>query len=122
MSTLTGEEQIHGILSSDSTIVGQFSEPESLAASLTADQTLTASLSSSHTIIGSLSCEGSLIGHLEKSNGGVDVYTGEYEITPGEEEIVLNTNDKLLTRGITIAAIPSNYGLITWNGTTLTIS
>lgn len=122
MSTLTCEEQISGSLSSPATIVGTLTEEGSLSGNLSADQTLTASLSSSHSITGSLSCDGTLIGHLEKSNGGVDVYTGEYEITPGEEEVVLNTSDKLLTQRITIAAIPSNYGLVSWNGTTLTIS
>ena len=50
------------------------------------------------------------------------VYTGETNITPSTSEQVLNTADKVVTRNIVINPIPSNYGLITWNGSTLTVS
>lgn len=50
------------------------------------------------------------------------VYTGETVITPSTTEQVLNTADKVVTRNIVINPIPSNYGLITWNGSTLTVS
>lgn len=50
------------------------------------------------------------------------VYTGETNITPSTSEQVLNTTDKVVTRNIVINPIPSNYGLITWNGSTLTVS
>lgn len=49
-------------------------------------------------------------------------YSGEYEITPTEETQVLETKEKYLTDNITVNPIPSNYGLITWNGATLTVS
>ncbi len=49
-------------------------------------------------------------------------YTGEYEITPGEEAQVLSTSDRTLRENITINPIPSNYGLITWDGTKITVS
>jgi len=49
-------------------------------------------------------------------------YTGETVITPSTTEQVLNTADKVVTRNIVINPIPSNYGLITWNGSTLTVS
>ena len=49
-------------------------------------------------------------------------YTGETVITPSTSEQVLNTADKVVTRNIVINPIPSNYGLITWNGSTLTVS
>lgn len=49
-------------------------------------------------------------------------YTGETVITPSTAEQVLNTADKVVTRNIVINPIPSNYGLITWNGSTLTVS
>lgn len=49
-------------------------------------------------------------------------YTGETVITPSTTEQVLNTADKVVTRNIIINPIPSNYGLITWNGSTLTVS
>jgi hypothetical protein len=35
---------------------------------------------------------------------------------------VLATAEKVVTRNIVINPIPSNYGLITWNGSTLTVS
>lgn len=50
------------------------------------------------------------------------VYTGETNITPSTSEQVLNTAEKVVTRNIVINPIPSNYGLITWNGSTLTVS
>ena len=50
------------------------------------------------------------------------VYTGETNITPSTSEQVLNTADKVVARNIVINPIPSNYGLITWNGSTLTVS
>ena len=50
------------------------------------------------------------------------VYTGDTEITPSTTEQVLNTADRVVTRNIVINPIPPNYGLITWNGSTLTVS
>ena len=49
-------------------------------------------------------------------------YTGEYEATPSKETQVLLTENKVLAQNITINPIPSNYGLITWDGSTLTVS
>ena len=49
-------------------------------------------------------------------------YTGETVITPSTTEQVLATAEKVVTRNIIINPIPSNYGLITWNGSTLTVS
>ena len=49
-------------------------------------------------------------------------YTGETVITPSTTEQVLATAQKVVTRNIVINPIPSNYGLITWNGSTLTVS
>lgn len=51
-----------------------------------------------------------------------EAYTGDYDITPSSEEIVLNTQYLRMTDNVRIAPIPSNYGLINWNGTTLTVS
>ena len=54
--------------------------------------------------------------------GAVIKYTGEYEVTPQSEAVVLETASKLMTRNVTVNPIPSNYGLITWNGSVLTVS
>lgn len=49
-------------------------------------------------------------------------YSGEYEFTPSAETQTLPTAMRELTQDIVINPIPSNYGLITWNGSTLTVS
>lgn len=49
-------------------------------------------------------------------------YQGPYEFTPSSEVQTVNIADKLATEDITINPIPSNYGLITWSGSTLTVS
>jgi len=56
--------------------------------------------------------------------GGVlpPAYTGEYEVTPTEETQVLATQGKIMTDNVTVNPIPNNYGLITWNGSVLTVS
>lgn len=51
-----------------------------------------------------------------------DPYTGSYTITPSSEAQVLQTNNMRMTDNVTIEPIPSNYGLITWNGSTITVS
>lgn len=51
-----------------------------------------------------------------------DPYTGETEFTPTEETQVVPTENFFMTSNIIINPIPSNYGLITWNGAVLTVS
>ena len=55
-------------------------------------------------------------------NGGGEKYTGSYEVTPTNEEQTLPTKNKTLERNIVVNPVPNNYGLITWNGSTLTVS
>ena len=52
----------------------------------------------------------------------VDDYTGVYAVTPSAETQTLQTNGLRMLDNVTINPIPSNYGLITWNGSTLTVS
>lgn len=49
-------------------------------------------------------------------------YDGDYVITPSQEEQVLQTQNLLSKENFTIKPIPSNYGLITWNGSVLTVT
>ncbi len=49
-------------------------------------------------------------------------YEGDYVITPTSEAITLETKNKRMTDHVVINPIPNNYGLITWNGSTLTVS
>ena len=49
-------------------------------------------------------------------------YEGDTAVTPTDTEQVLHTAGKTVYEDITINPIPQNYGLITWNGSTLTVS
>lgn len=49
-------------------------------------------------------------------------YEGPYEVTPSAEQQTLETKDMLLANNVIINPIPNNYGLITWNGSTITVS
>lgn len=49
-------------------------------------------------------------------------YTGPTSVTPSAQAQTLHTKDTALLSDITIGAIPQNYGLITWDGSTLTVS
>lgn len=49
-------------------------------------------------------------------------YTDVYTVTPSSTQQILSTSNKILTQDIVIGAIPSNYGLITWNGSILRVS
>ena len=53
---------------------------------------------------------------------GIDNYEGAYVITPTQETQTMNTQSLRMTQNVTINPIPSNYGLITWNGSKLTVS
>lgn len=54
--------------------------------------------------------------------GHSPIYTGEYEFTPTNQEQIVPISGLRATRDIRINPIPQNYGLITWNGSTLTVS
>lgn len=54
--------------------------------------------------------------------GDVDNYLGPYEFTPTESTQTIEINGLKATDDITINPIPSCYGLITWNGSTITVS
>ena len=50
------------------------------------------------------------------------IYDGQTEVTPTQETQVLQTTNRTVVSNIIINPIPSNYGKITWNGSTLTVS
>lgn len=78
------------------------------------------------TIDGDLSLNQSMPGELgiitEIHGGAYPEYTGPTSITPTMEAQVLHTTQKSVMSDITINPIPNNYGLITWNGSALTVS
>lgn len=49
-------------------------------------------------------------------------YEGSYAVTPTSETQTLHTTEMLMVEDLTINPIPSNYGLITWDGSTLMVS
>ena len=53
--------------------------------------------------------------------GGVP-YGGSYEVTPSSETQTLPTASRALAQNIVINPVPSHYGLITWDGSTITVS
>lgn len=53
---------------------------------------------------------------------GSDPYTGSYTVEPSTEEQILPTKNLRMTDDVVIGAIPSDYGKISWNGSTLTVS
>ena len=84
-----------------------------LHGTLTSPGTISGSLSGSQTIAGELTIPAAIL---------PPPYEGEYEVTPNEETHTLATDSLYMRGNITINPIPSNYGLITWNGSTLTVS
>lgn len=51
-----------------------------------------------------------------------DPYTGLTVVTPSDQTQTLATTGLLIPTDIVINPIPQNYGLITWDGSTLTVS
>lgn len=49
-------------------------------------------------------------------------YDGPYEATPSRTAQTLPTNGYRMAGDVLIAAIPSNYGLITYDGSVITVS
>lgn len=49
-------------------------------------------------------------------------YEGSYEVTPSTSAQTIDTASKVMARNLVVNPIPSNYGLITWDGTKLTVS
>ena len=55
-------------------------------------------------------------------NADAEEYDGPYDATPSSAAQTFATTGKLMTADFTVNPIPSNWGLITWNGSTLTVS
>lgn len=80
-------------------------------------------LTSSGTISGFLSAPQIIEGALTiPSATGVTPYTGDYEVTPSTEAQTLSTNQLFMDGDVIINPIPNNYGLITYNGVSITVS
>ena len=49
-------------------------------------------------------------------------YSGQTDFTPSAEQQVIHTEGLFVDDPIIIEPIPNNYGLITWDGSTITVS
>lgn len=64
----------------------------------------------------SLSLSGEYVGSMPPP------YAGSYSVAPGASAQTLATEGKFMEHDVVVGAIPSNYGLITWNGSVLLVS
>ena len=94
---------LQAILSDTSHMSGVLAETGRIGCSLTEAETLIAELT------------------LPKGKASPP-FTGAYTYTPTQETQTIPINGLKAIQDITIEPIPSNYGLITWNGSTITVS
>lgn len=104
---------INGSVTPETSINGSVSGGGALNGSLSPDASVTGTLSSGPTISADLTIPSAV---------GVDPYQGEYRITPNRQTQTLNTSGKYLQNNVVVEPIPSNYGLITYNGSIITVS
>ncbi len=84
---------------------------------------ITGSISSGATISGTLSAPAQIAANLTVPEYVYPpIYSGPVEITPTSETQTVETESFYIQSNITINPIPSNYGLITWDGSTLLVS
>jgi len=84
---------------------------------------LSGTLTAPQGIVGTLSTPQGIEGILTvPSATGVVPYEGEYEFTPSQETQTIDIGNKMAMADITINPIPNNYGLITYNGSIITVS
>ena len=62
------------------------------------------------------------IGYEQGGGGTAPKYPGPYVVTPERNAQTLITQDMLMTANVVVKPIPSNYGLITYNGSVITVS
>lgn len=53
---------------------------------------------------------------------GEKSYQGSYEITPTDEAQTIPVHGLSMLQDLVIDPIPNNYGFITWDGSTITVS
>lgn len=84
---------------------------------------ITGTLSAVRRIGGSLSAQAAVTAALSVPETIEPVhYAGPFEFTPSAQAQEIEISGMMATRNITVNPIPSNYGLITWNGSALTVS
>lgn len=83
---------------------------------------ISGSIKTTHKVRGALSNPSSISGKVTMSGRSVLPYTGDYTVTPQAEAVVIPAKGMLMKEDLVIDPIPSNYGLITWNGSFIRVS
>lgn len=73
-------------------------------------------------LTGTLTGRATLHGRLSIAEIVPELYDGPYEYTPTQSTQTVQIDGKQATQDIIINPIPSNYGLVQWNGAYLMIS
>ena len=81
---------------------------------------ITGFIKKKESISGTLIKKRSLVGTISK-DASLHYYDDDYIFTPSEEEQVIPTSNKFVSRNIVINPIPSEYGHISWNGSFLLV-
>lgn len=115
--------RLNGKLHGAGRLSGGLSGSGRLSGAIHAEGRLSGSIHATGRLSGALSGSGRLSGVMVKPQmAQVEEYAGPYEFTPTQEEQTVEIAHLQATQNITVNPIPSNYGLITWNGSTLTVS
>lgn len=83
-----------------------------IVAHLTKGRTIHATLARGQTILGS----------IDKATVAPPSYQGDYAVMPSTVAQTLPTKGMLMSGDLTVNPIPSNYGLITYNGSSIMVS
>lgn len=69
---------------------------------------------------GNVSADAEIVTKVRSTN--YPEYDGPTEFTPTQETQTIHTDHTVLLENIIINPIPNNYGLISWNGSVLSVS
>lgn len=107
------------VIFSDDNFNAVFHGNESLYANLEQEQTIDVSFAEGQPLATRMDSGTDFVCRMV---GEADNYEGAYSVTPSSQAQTLRTANKILEQDIVVEPIPSNYGLVTWNGSALMIS
>lgn len=114
---------INGLLQGVGGMEGSLQEICVLQANMAGRKHLVCTLQAMGTLSCVLAAVGAMMAELTIPKGGASPpFTGAYEYTPSQSEQVIPIEGYKAIQNIIIDPIPQNYGLITWNGSTITVS
>ena len=109
-------------ITQEGTLSGSMTPRAVMSGRMTARSTLRGRLSPSGVLCGVLSASKGLSGTLTIAAGSIPSYHGETEVTPSNVVQIIECGGLVVPSNIIVDAIPSNYGLIAWDGVTLSVS